>query len=103
MESPLKGKHANLLSFRQLTLAFLERTSRIYRIGPLDELVTLGHGSDITNPGSTTLINNPFINAHNVERTKWNGMEMFTGVKIYYEQRPMVSHFLLHNYDLVIF
>ncbi|KAG9040878.1 hypothetical protein FS837_012983 [Tulasnella sp. UAMH 9824] len=66
-----------------------ERTSRIYRVGPLAEPVTLGHGSDITDPGSRTLVNNPFIDTHNVERTEWNGTEMFTGVKIYYEQRSM--------------
>ncbi|KIO16823.1 hypothetical protein M407DRAFT_33522 [Tulasnella calospora MUT 4182] len=66
-----------------------ERTTRIYRVGPLAELVTLGHGSEITDPGSTRLVNNPFIDTHEVARTEWNGMEMFTGVKIYYEQRPM--------------
>ncbi|KIO26416.1 hypothetical protein M407DRAFT_24265 [Tulasnella calospora MUT 4182] len=66
-----------------------ERTSRIYRVGPLAELVTLGNGSDVTNPGSTQLLGNPFINTHDVERTEWNGMELFTGVKIFYEQRPM--------------
>lgn len=50
----------------------------------------MGRGDDLTNPSDTRLANNSFLNTHRIDRTELDGMEVFTGVRIFYDHQPSV-------------
>lgn len=66
-----------------------QRTSKVYRLGPDNELVRLGRGNDLADPSNTRLASDAFLNNHRINRVEKEGVEVFTGIKIFYERDPL--------------